>query len=328
MVTLANARSARALTSDLERAVVAFAGGNPQMVELFASATHLVDLGSERAALSTSALLRTVLGDLTPAARQVLAHVATSAGELAALVAAAAGGLRPEAFELAVRELKARRLLTHIERAAHDGPLLDTYHDRIREATSAELSDIERADHHRRLAMAFERVGGTTATADTLLTHWSGAGDRPKRLVYLRRAADEAAESLALVRAAELYEALLREASPGADHEPLRPHEVGPLWERCGDHWRLGGRRGEAADAYEAATAWWSAEPPGIERDAAILRMSGVWGECLLSTGDHARCAGVMDAGLRRVEKTKGVHAIYMTRSGLRSSSTALGAGP
>ena len=64
--------------------------------------------------------------------------------------------------------------------------------------------------------------------------------------------------------------------------------------------------------------------PPAFDGSVTVITRDAAMADAL------ATALFVMgpDAGLRLVEKTKGVHAIYMTRSGLRSSSTALGAGP
>ena len=80
---------------------------------------------------------------------------------------------------------------------------VQAYHDRIREAISAELSEQTRAHHHLELAEVFESSG--RVEPDVLAQHFHAAGRAPKAADYAVAAAAQAAEGLAFERAARLY---------------------------------------------------------------------------------------------------------------------------
>lgn len=85
---------------------------------------------------------------------------------------------------------------------------LETYHDRIRETIVASLAPEVLSEHHRNLATALEATGH--ADAETLATHFEGAGSFEQAAHYAIIAADQSMQALAFDRAAELYQRALK----------------------------------------------------------------------------------------------------------------------
>ncbi|MFZ5895013.1 MAG: serine/threonine-protein kinase PknK [Myxococcota bacterium] len=90
---------------------------------------------------------------------------------------------------------------------------IECFHDRVREALLEELSDSDRAEHHRNLVSVLEQE--SVADPEVLLEHYLGAGDRARAELYAIASAAAAFEALAFARAARLYrlaESLMGEA--------------------------------------------------------------------------------------------------------------------
>jgi tetratricopeptide (TPR) repeat protein len=82
-------------------------------------------------------------------------------------------------------------------------PLVETYHDRIRESVLEVLDEPKRRAHHRALADALDRDGSASPAA--LARHLHGAGDLARAADQAELAGDRAADALAFARAAEFY---------------------------------------------------------------------------------------------------------------------------
>src|SRR5262249_34380480 len=93
-----------------------------------------------------------------------------------------------------------------------EGVVLETYHDRIREAIISNLSSGKRKAYHLALASALEASG--KADPEMVFTHFHAAEDNKKAAFYAVEAAERAASTLSFDRAARLYR-LVIELDPG-----------------------------------------------------------------------------------------------------------------
>ncbi|MGK2859119.1 MAG: serine/threonine-protein kinase [Thermoanaerobaculia bacterium] len=80
---------------------------------------------------------------------------------------------------------------------------VESYQVQIRSAVLAALDPERRKEHHHRLAVAMRSV--RTQDAETLASHFAGAGDMENAREYTIMAADQARHALAFDRAARLY---------------------------------------------------------------------------------------------------------------------------
>lgn len=151
----------------------------------------------------------------------------------------------------ALHELRIQRFaaITFVGEEEH----VQCFHDRIREAISAQLDESTTADLHGRIADAIIRSGD--ATNQELFEHLSGAGRGNEASEYAQRAAEEALNQLAFERAAELYR---RALDLGDDDRDERAVAIGEQLAYALVH---AGRSGDAATQYE----WLHARYEGAE---------------------------------------------------------------
>jgi hypothetical protein len=155
----------------------------------------------------------------------------------------ALGAERPEEFSRLVSTLRVAHLVSISGGRAADA--IELYHDRVRSAVLAHLDAESIAQHHRALALAFERVASSDAEA--LARHWRGAGDAKAAAKHAEIAARAAASALAFDRAADWYQVALDLGAPtGAAARELH--------ERLGDALADAGRGAAAAAAYRRAS--------------------------------------------------------------------------
>jgi len=126
-----------------------------------------------------------------------------------------------------------------------DAPMVEIYHDRVREVVRGRLGTDLLRERHRDLAFALEATGDFDS--DTLAVHFREAGEWERAGDYAQVAAEQAAEALAFDRAARLYRLAL-ELKPHSD--PRRSELLCQLADALAN----GGRGGRAAKIYlEAA---------------------------------------------------------------------------
>src|SRR5262249_25694405 len=143
---------------------------------------------------------------------------------------------------------------------------VESYHDRVRETVVARLPAQTRSDRHHALATTLEQSG--RADAETLASHYEGAGNHQRAGDLFETAADRAAGSLAFERAASFYQHSLR-------LRKLDTAAESALRQRLAE--ALANARGgvEAAEAFEnAAKLADAAARLGLERRAAFYYMS------------------------------------------------------
>ncbi len=239
---------------------------------------------------------------LEPPVRAFVELVALAGAPLVHEAAAHASGLGASELARAVAMLRVSHLLR--SGGVRGQQTLEPYHDRIRQAALSGMGDEARRAAHRRLAVALEQVGG--ADAESLATHWRGAGEPVRAADNAVRAAEEANAALAFARAARLYRLALE----------LHPEAPGArdLWARLGDALSNAGRGEEAARAYfraiDGATA---AEALELKRRAAEqLLISGH-----IDEGLEAIRAVLTALGMRLPESPRGALLSLVSRRAL-----------
>ena len=205
---------------------------------------------------------------LDPPDRTLLEVLAVAGAPITQDVAAAAAGMELADLITRVTPLRTANLVrTGGSRGADP---IDPYHDRIREAVLARLSDETRTRYHLELAQALESAGAADADPRALMRHFQGAGDTRRAAQYAERAARLAESALAFDQAAELLKVALT-LGQHTEAERSRLHlQLGDALANCG-HGR------EAADAYLAALPGADAGPrlDAQRRAAEQLLISG-----------------------------------------------------
>ncbi len=219
----------------LTDAIVAEADGSPLFIaELvrFAGPAGL----QLRGALSLDAVIGERVARLPAPARALLELSAVAGGPVERQIIADAAG--DDAATDSVALLRAQGLVrTHGPRPTD---AIEPFHDRIRTAVVAALADDARRDCHGRLATQLQR---RAADPEMVATHLHAAGRSAEAARYVTRAADRAAEALALKRAARLYgQALELSTNDPAARQRLRIARAEVL--------AADGRSAEAAAAY------------------------------------------------------------------------------
>ncbi|MBA3463326.1 MAG: protein kinase [Deltaproteobacteria bacterium] len=196
------------------------------------------------------------LDDLSRGERVLIELVAHAAKPVARDVLAAASQSTGEQRERDLARLVADRLM----RVTPDGEF-ECYHDRIREAVCAALSEPRRRDLHARLAQAL--AAELDIDLEALVVHFEGAGDRVRAGEHALAAADQASRALAFDRAAHLYRTALRLS----ELDTARTRSIRTL---LGDALANAGQGDAAAETYlVAAQGAPAAEATELRRRAA-----------------------------------------------------------
>ncbi len=236
------APDARALWTALggghDDAAVDDAAGNPLLLAEIA-----------RARASGGAQVKTVddavrarLARLDDDARALMRVIAVAARPLAAPVLATAAGLLDG--DDAVGALRGDRMIRL--RGDTDHPVVEPFHDRIRESVLADLHPDELRVTHAAIARAL--AAEDTGDRELLVTHWMGAGEGGRASQYAARAARDAEERLAFHRAADLYALALL-------HGDMEPALRVTLTARRAETLVAAGRLIEAAVEFRAASS-------------------------------------------------------------------------
>jgi hypothetical protein len=219
------------------QAVAREAGGSPFLaVEL---ARHAG--GEGRASLEEMLAARKAL--LAEPAQRLLEVIAVAGQPVGERAAFAAANVR-KGDDGAITELRAARFVR--TSSAEPEGMLESYHDRIREAVVRSLDPKRLRAHHVGLARALESIGG--ADPETLAVHFEGAGDPRKAASYAMKAAAGAAAALAFDQAVRLYRWALD--LHGLGDPARREVEI-----KLGDALAIAGRYGESAETLLAAAA-------------------------------------------------------------------------
>ena len=216
-------------------------GGHPLFIDIL-SHHAAVSGGAESSRLDQALFAR--VEALDPMARGVLQMLAVSSAPLTHHVLLGASDASPESFMRCVSLLRASHLVSTAGARTFDE--IEPYHDRVRAAVLAQMSESEQAVQHRALATALER---SPAPANEALSfHWEGAHEPARASMYAARAGDDARAALAFDRAAALYErALVLGGHPSEERTAL--------YEKLGDSLANAGRGARAAEAYRRAAS-------------------------------------------------------------------------
>ncbi|HKU41647.1 MAG TPA: AAA family ATPase, partial [Polyangiales bacterium] len=271
------------LTAEDLTALHAQTGGSPFLVCEWARFVN------EHGAIPTQALrelIQTRLAALSEPQRQLVSLLAVSREPLELRLAARISGC-DEISD--VTPLTRERLLRRLRRDGAE--CVDIYHDRIREIACARLSDEQQRALHRAVARALE---DSAAPAERRVAHHLASGDRNQAAALALQAAQTAEESLAFVRAAELYQI-------ATDILAVPEPEWIALMEKKARAWQNALRPRLAGETLLDAAARCTPS----ERADALLRLAG---EQLLLGGDVER-------GLAAIQHALRVHGLVLANT-------------
>ncbi len=241
------------------RAVSREAGGSPFLIE------ELVR--SNGASPGAEITLRTVTLDamvtqrlerLPEVARRLLELVVIGGRPLPVSVVAQAADVEGAA-DRALAAVQARKLIRVGLREGRE--VVETTHDRLREAILAQLPPTRIREHHARLAGALEDAPG--ADPEAIAMHLLGADQATRAGQYLEKAADDAASKLAFEQATRLLRLMLETNATSSNEQPR-------LRARLGEVLEWSGRSEEAAREYlQAAEGAPSLRRAELERAAS-----------------------------------------------------------
>ncbi len=274
-------RASPALVPDAA-AIACEADGHPLFIDELVRHAALATGRRPRSRLRLDDALWARVTRLDLAERRVLDIACVIGAPMAQEMVAQAAGLEMREFARAVSILRTSNLARTSGARLTDA--IEPYHDRVREAVVARLTDAERRERHQRIASALE--ASKAADPEVLSVHWAGAGETAKGSRYAVVAAEQAAQALAFDRAARLYQRAL-DLAPEDDAAPRRALRAGSAW---ATRWRTRDR-GRSRPPSTSSPRRGRAPPEALDlrrRAAEQLLRAGEMGRGL---GDHARRA-------------------------------------
>jgi serine/threonine protein kinase len=200
--------------------VVAEAGGHPLFIDELIRYS-LTRQSGDRGGVQLEDALWSRVQELDEVSRRLLELVSLAGGPLPQRTLAQAAEIGAE-FSRQAGILR----VAHFVRTngSRDSDLMETYHDRVRNAVVSHLTPDQTRAHHLRLALSLET--SRVADPEALATHWFGAGVPEKAASYALTAASNADRALAFERAARLYGMALRfnERADAATRRGLQIH--------------------------------------------------------------------------------------------------------
>lgn len=256
------------------------AKGDPfLLVELARYVSSQVEPELPAEGLTVEAVVRARIRNLEAPARRLLEAIAVAAGPVARAVARHAADIGADE-SAALVQLRAANLLR--VKGTRGVEVIEPYHDRIREAVKAELSDAERRAWHLRLVAALEATGNLDH--ERVGKHLEAGGRPAEAVPHYLRAAEASSAALAFDRAADLYRRALELGVPSTEDELRVRNEYAVVLMRQS-------RFDEAAHALNQARAMLG---PGVER----ARIDHKLGEVELNRGDVQAAAEVLERAL------------------------------
>jgi serine/threonine protein kinase/tetratricopeptide (TPR) repeat protein len=263
LTTLLLQRAGTASAADAD-AIVAEAEGHPLFID--ALVRHaMLDEGEKLGTVYLEEALWSRVRLLEVPTRRLMELLACAGAPIEQDVLSAASDSDRDDFAQQIAFLRVAHLASISGGRGSD--TIEPYHDKVRAAVVANLDEATRRDCHRRLAIALET--STRADPEALASHWQRAGEPVRGAKYAIRAAEQASESLAFDRAANLY-ALALELTPREDPERRA------LSEKLGEAFGNAGRGALAAAAYrDAAQGASAAHALDLRRRAAEQLLRG-----------------------------------------------------
>jgi len=218
------------------------AGGHPLfLAEL---ARHALATHGGESPLRLDEAIAARAAALPAGARQLLELICVASAPLPQGIVRQAAQLEPEPFDRQVARLRAEYLARTGGARPHDP--IEPYHDRVREAVVAALSESTRRSRHRELARTLELASPGGEHGPLLVRHWEEAGDHERAARQARHAAVRVSHALAFDHAAALWADALRLGTYRPDEErALRVYRAAAL--------ANAGRSATAADEFLAA---------------------------------------------------------------------------
>ena len=234
---------ARLLVGDEARAqaIARDSGGSPIFLGALARYTARKLPASEGDEVTVERVVRALVGDLDPGARQMLEVVAVAGQRLEVDVATGASGLGAESHA-ALTTLRRGGL---IRTCAGEVGLVECYHDRIRETVVADLPPERWRGWHLELAEALETIDGVDP--ERLAMHLVSASEPERACAHAISGAHRAVEQMAFGQAARLFRLALEQGRVESDRE--RELRLG-----LADALANAGRGAEAAPEYLIAS--------------------------------------------------------------------------
>jgi len=227
---------------DTHRSVLAGAKGHPLLLRELAAYAEDHGIGES---VAIDDLLSALVSELPQSSRELLEMLAVAAAPLARSVARLAVTCSTEEFEQAVSAMRVARRVKVEGASAADA--LELYHDHLRQAVSARLSQEDQGRYHARIARALEQTGAGTSAPEQLIHHLAESGDTRRAAEHARRAGNRAYHAMAFDLAAALYARAEELGDPKGDLLDLRRRRAEAL--------ENAGRGREAADAWMLAAA-------------------------------------------------------------------------
>ncbi|MCG8424090.1 MAG: protein kinase [Proteobacteria bacterium] len=259
------------------------AKGHPMLLaELTRYIQEVPDELGQASALRLGEVIYRRIAALSDKANSLLQVIAVADEPLPLRILANAAGLSANERERALSVLRVARLVHRTSRSKPDGPWIDSYHEKVREAVTERLSEQRLDELHRQLALAME--GWSGAAAMSLAQHWLAGGHNQRAAKYLIEAAYNAVEQLAVDRAIELFWTALHHLPDDEDEA------IETMWCRActglADCLVRAGRDDEAFPLLERAKP--IATRYGLYEQLAIIYC--LHGNLLLPTADYQRC--------------------------------------
>jgi serine/threonine protein kinase len=267
-------------------------GGSPFLIEELVRSHRSAskrDRGQTLNVLSVDQMVSQRLDLLPDAARRLTEIAAVGARPLPISVVAQAAGIESGVYE-ALALARTQRLARNGVRDGQE--VVESIHDRFRQAVLARLEGDALREYHARLADALEAA--PRVDSEAIAVHQHAAGRLERAAWHSERAAEEAAAKMAFDQAARLFRLTLETSPPAGEHARRLRTRLAQVLE-----WS--GRGEEAGRAYlEAADGAPPLQRAELERAASV----GFFSSGHIVEGAAALRRALATAGLKTPDST------------------------